>query len=210
MNAYSVVEQFERRVAIFAGSAYAVAVESCTAALFLSMYLRKGFDYVPQKSVKIPLRTYVSVPMAALQTGFDVELVDFDWKGAYQIGSIGVTDGAKRFRVGMYEGGLHCLSFHAKKHIAIGRGGMILTSNKEHAKLLKKLRYDGREGKPFAEENIDVLGWNMYMTPDQAARGLMLMDIMPSKEGFADLTEDYPPLTKHSIFRNHPKVTWES
>ncbi len=34
-NSYKIVETFEERVADFCGSKYAVAVESCTAAIFL-------------------------------------------------------------------------------------------------------------------------------------------------------------------------------
>ena len=36
-NAFEVVRQFERRIAKYAGSKYAVAVDSCTNALFLSL-----------------------------------------------------------------------------------------------------------------------------------------------------------------------------
>jgi dTDP-4-amino-4,6-dideoxygalactose transaminase len=206
VNSYSIVEQFERRVADFAGSKFAVSCESCTAALFLSMHMLKEYRYSQPSAVRVPLRTYASVPMAALQAGFNVELVDFDWTGAYALEPLPVVDGAKRFRRGMYQGGLHCLSFHAKKSIAIGRGGMILTDDAADAALLKRLRYDGRDAKPYSQEAISVLGWNMYMTPDQAARGLMLMDIMPSPDGFADQTEDYPPLTNHPVFKRNPRV----
>jgi dTDP-4-amino-4,6-dideoxygalactose transaminase len=34
-NAFGVVDEFERRVAEYAGSKYAVAVDCCTSALFL-------------------------------------------------------------------------------------------------------------------------------------------------------------------------------
>ena len=36
-NAYDVVEQFEKEIAEFAGAKYAISVDSCTNALFLSL-----------------------------------------------------------------------------------------------------------------------------------------------------------------------------
>jgi len=203
MNAYSIVQEFERRVAEFAGAEYAVSCESATAALFLSMHYRKVYEGWPKYTVRIPLHTYASVPMAAIQAGFDVSFEDRPWVGAYEIEPLKVIDGAKRFRRGMYDGGLHCLSFHAKKSIPIGRGGMILTNDPDAAKMLRRLRYDGRDAKPYPEERITVLGWNMYMTPQQAARGLELMDMMPP-HGFADQTESYQPLTNHPVFAHIP------
>ena len=198
MNAYSVIDLFERRVAEFSGAKYGVAVESCTAALFLSMYLLRGRSN--DCHVKVPKKTYLSVPMAVIHAGFNVEFCDIEWTGAYQLDPLPVVDGAKRFKRGMYQGGFHCLSFHTKKNIPIGRGGMILLDDADDAAMLKKLRYDGRSGKPYQEEMVDVLGWNMYMTPDMAARGMMFMDIMPTADGFCDQFEDYPDLTKHPAF----------
>lgn len=202
MNAYSVIDMFERRVADFAGAKYGVAVESCTAALFLSMYLLRNRSDC--KYVKIPKKTYLSVPMSVIHAGFNVEFSDIEWTGAYSLDPLSVIDGAKRFKRGMYQGGFHCLSFHTKKHIPIGRGGMILLDDADDAEMLKKLRYDGRSGKPYRDEIVDVLGWNMYMTPDMAARGMMLMDIMPTADGFCDQIEDYPDLTIHPAF-NGPR-----
>jgi dTDP-4-amino-4,6-dideoxygalactose transaminase len=186
MNAYSIVSEFERRVAEYAGSQYAVAVDCCTNAIFLCLkYINK-----PQELI-IPARTYVSVPMAAIHAGYTVKFEDIKWQGEYQIQPLPIIDGAKRFRKGMYHGGLHCLSFHLKKLIDIGRGGMVLTDDENAYKWLKKARYDGRDGLPYDRENIDVMGWHMYMTPEQAARGLALLDVYTDQP---DQTEDYPDL----------------
>ena len=101
----------------------------------------------------------------------------------------------------MYEGGLHCLSFHAKKHINIGRGGMILTDDADARDWLKLARYDGRPEAPYGSVDIKTLGWNFYMTPEQAARGLQLLDL--AGDGFPDLEEDYPDLRKMSVFKDY-------
>lgn len=197
-NAFGVVAEFERRVAEYAGAKHGVAVDCCTNALFLCLQWVKYLNHGMACTLTLPARTYVSVPMYCMHAGFGVEFEDIDWKGVYELKPFPIIDGAKRFRRGMYQGGLHCLSFHAKKHIPIGRGGMILTNDENAAKWLRKVRYDGREGRPYPEENIEFLGWHAYMTPEQAARGLQLLDVLP--ENLPDLTEDYPDLRKFPVF----------
>lgn len=194
MNAYGIVSDFERRVAEFAGARHGVAVDCCTNAIFLAC------KYVGVNVVTMPARTYVSVPMAVIHAGGCVEFDDVTWGGVYQLRPHQIWDGAKRFRRGMYVGGFHCLSFHLKKHIDIGRGGMILTDDDKAADWFRMARYDGRRGVAYPDERIEMLGYHCYMTPEQAARGLALMDVMP-RDGFDDLTEDYPDLRLMPVFR---------
>ena len=104
----------------------------------------------------------------------------------------------------MYQPGTHmCLSFHIKKHLKISKGGMILTDDKDFVSWARKARYEGRsEGVRYQEDDIDVLGWNMYMTPQQAAHGLSLMQNFPVDN--PDIPEDppYRDLTQFSLFKN--------
>lgn len=197
-NAFSVVEEFERRVAQFAGAPLAVAVDCCTHALFLSLRY-----CLPDKrqTVTIPAKTYLSVPMTIIHAGHEPRFEDLEWSGIYQLKPWPIWDGAKRFRKNMYQGGFQCLSFHIKKHLDIGRGGMILCEDEKSARTLKKMRYDGREGLPYPEENPDSLGWHYYLMPDQAARGLLLLDFADPEA--SDLTEDYPDLRKMRVFRDY-------
>lgn len=196
MNAFTIVSDFEKKVAEYAGAKHGIAVDCCTSGIFLSLKYRQLTRHY--RYVVCPARTYVSVPMAILHAGFKVKFEDFPWVGVYPLGSTGIYDGAKRFRRKMYQGGLHCLSFHAKKTLAIGRGGMILTDDDEAAKWLRKARYDGREGRPYPLERIEMLGWHCYMTPEQAARGSLLMDLLP--ENPPDQLEDYPDLRQMPVF----------
>lgn len=196
MNAYATVAEFERRVADYAGAPYAVAVDCCSNAIFLCCVRR----HVRGERVYIPARTYISVAAAIIHAGGEVVFQDYPWVGMYQLRPFGIIDGAKRFRPDMYTGGLHCLSFHVKKHIPIGRGGMILCHDEADYEWLRRARYDGREGKPYAEEQITTLGWHAYMTPEQAARGLTLMDALPPDD-LPDLTEDYPDLREMPVFK---------
>lgn len=192
-NAFGVVDEFERRVAEYAGSKYAVAVDCCTSAIFLCL------KYVKAKRVICPARTYVSVPMAVIHAGAELVFEDFEWRGVYQLKPYEIFDGAKRFTRGMYQGGLHCLSFHTKKILNIGRGGMILTDDERAVRWLKLARYDGRQEKHYGDGDICDLGWHVYMTPEQAARGLTLLDVLP--ETNEDQTEDYPDLRSMPVFQ---------
>jgi perosamine synthetase len=78
---------------------------------------------------------------------------------------------------------LTCFSFHPRKIITTGEGGMITTDNMEYAKLLEQLRSHGmslsdrarhdKMGKAY--ETYDVLGYNYRMTDIQAAIGCKQM-----------------------------------
>mgnify|MGYP003626529061 FL=1 len=196
-NAFEVVRQFERRVAEYAGSKYAVAVDSCTNALFLScMYMNiKGHE------VTLPKRTYVSVPQSVIHAGGKVKFKDIKWEGTYKLNPFPIVDGAKRFTKGMYEKGtFHCLSFHMKKILDIGRGGAILTDNEEAVDWFKQARFDGRHEVPLYHDEFKILGWNMYMTPEQAGRGLWKMMGLPEFNEDQKENPPYPDLSKYKIF----------
>ena len=53
-----------------------------------------------------------------------------------------------------------------------------------------KGRYEGRSEVKYHEDDIEINGWNAYMTPEQAARGLMLMQNFPHHND--DLPEEPP------------------
>lgn len=201
---YQVVRDFESRVAAYAGAKYGVAVESGTAAIFLSVMLYK-WKFGSVGTVYIPKHTYPSVPCSIIHAGGRVKFTDESWSGVYTLQPLNIVDGALRFRRKMYEGGLHCLSFHIKKHLAIGRGGMILTDDEDNYKWLKKARFDGRGECDLDKDDFTMLGWNMYMTPDQAARGLMAFSIINNRKFSPnDLDvekQGYPDLSKYEVYR---------
>lgn len=210
MNPYSIVNTFEEVVADFAGSRYAVAVESCTAAIFLSlMYRKQQMSFFPNYLgyVTIPSRTYPGVPCSIIHAGGKVIFENIKWEGEYQLRALDIWDAALRFRPNMYaahENGnvFQCLSFHIKKLLPIGRGGMILTSDKSAYEWFKKARFDGRNPVPLLEDDFTMLGWNVYMQPADAARGLQLFQAMGNKF-LPDLEvekQGYPDLSKFKIY----------
>jgi dTDP-4-amino-4,6-dideoxygalactose transaminase len=197
MNAFDVVKSFENSVAKYTGCPHAVAVDSCSNALFLCC------KYLEVKEVIIPANTYVSVPCSIIHSGGSVKFKPYNevWRGIYYLEPYPIIDAAKRFTKNMYIPGTYmCLSFHGKKILNIGRGGMILTDDKQSAEWFRMARFDGRHEKPLNEDTFEILGWNYYMTPEQAARGLQLMMYLP--EHNEDMpVENYNDLSQYPIFR---------
>ncbi len=187
----NVVRQFEKTIAKYCGAKYGVAVESCSMALFLSCL------YCKVKEVTIPKHTYFSVPAVIIHAGGKVKFSNLQWKGAYQLEPYQIIDSAVRFKKDMCKPGFfYCLSFQYSKHIPIGRGGMILTDNEKAAKWFKLMRNDGRREIPKEKDFVKSLGWNAYLTAEQAARGLELFywriygkkDLPDIKMQYSDLT----------------------
>jgi dTDP-4-amino-4,6-dideoxygalactose transaminase len=95
------------------------------------------------------------------------------------------------------------LSFQIKKHLPIGRGGAILTNDESAYKWLKLASYDGRNLKTAydSEDHLIQLGWHYYMTPEDAARGLLLLNKIENRNP-KDLSWDrYPDLTTYTFFK---------
>jgi dTDP-4-amino-4,6-dideoxygalactose transaminase len=196
-NPFKIVQMFEETVADYCGAKYAISTDSCTNALLLCC------QYLKVDEVTIPERTYLSVPQAIMHAGGKVSFSNKGWKGIYQLEPYKIYDAAKRFTSNMYiPGTFMCLSFHIKKHLKIGKGGMILTDSKQSIDWFKKMRYEGRSEVMYHEDSIELNGWNAYMTPEQAARGLMLMQNYP--KDVEDIAENppYRSLREFPLFKD--------
>ena len=197
---HQVVEIFEQKMAEFSGSKYAVAVDCDTHGIFLVLkYLNN-----PTK-ISIPKFTYMSVPMAIHHAGYEFEFDDREWEGIYQLEPLNIWDGAGRYQKGMFVGddNFQILSFQAKKRLPIGRGGMILTNDETAYKWLKKMCYDGRDlNKSQMDDDITEMGYHMYMTPEDAARGILIMDKLPESTEDSYSWRSYKDLTKNSVFKS--------
>lgn len=202
-NPYKIVKMFEEEVAEYTGAPYAVSVDNCTNALFLC------FKYlgVEQKEIIVPKQTYLSVPQSVIHAGGIPVFKDIKWSGIYKLDPFPVYDAAKRLTSDMYiPGTFMCLSFHIKKLLSISKGGMILTDNKDAVDWFVKARYEGRGQVNYKDDDITSLGWNMYMTPQQAAHGLALMQNYPKDA--PDLGEEngYRDLTEFTVFKKYKKI----
>jgi len=205
MQDTKVIEMFEEAVTEYAGAKYGVAVSSCTNAIFLSLqYLKYIGEVKDGDTITIPARTFLSVPCQIKLCGLNIEFVDKYWTGLYQLEPTRVWDCSTRFRENMYvgRGALQCLSFQYRKQLKIGRGGMILTNNKKAARWLKMARINGRhEGVSQADEKLEFCGWNMYLTPEQAARGLTLLGCIPKRNPDCGSSDTYPCISNQEVFK---------
>lgn len=199
-NPFKIVSDFEETVADYTGSPYAVATDSCTSAIFLCC------KYHKVKKVIMPSLTYISPAMSVIHAGgkivFDIKANN--WQGIYQLKPYLIFDAAKRLTSGMYiKNSLMCLSFHIKKHLKLGKGGMILTDDIAARDWFRKASYEGRSReKGIYFDDIIFVGWNMYMSPQTAANGLALMQNLP--DIVEDLPNAYRDLRTFKIFKNVP------
>lgn len=198
-NAFEPLFEFERKIAEYFNSPYAVAVDCCTHALEMCLKLSK------YKKIYCPKQTYISVPFMLEKINADYEFRDHSWIDYYYL-TPDVIDAAVYWKQNGYiKDTKMCLSFHIKKHLNIGRGGMILLDNKEEYERLKKMRYDGRgiyDDVLYENDDINDIGYHYYMTPETAKTGI---DIFEFKKNFLPKTitdKDYSDVTKFSYFKN--------
>lgn len=202
---YKVTEDFEKALADYTGAPYAITVDNASNAIFLALMYNK----VEGQTLVLPSRTYPSVPCEVLHAGAKIKwdpVTGDTLTGAYRIMPTPVWDSALRFTADMYiPGQFMCLSFTGPyKHFKLSKGGAILTDNAEAARWFKRARYSGRRECSYHDDNFDMLGWNFYMMPELAARGLLLMNqfynVDGSKKTNEDLTMPYPDLSKFEVY----------
>jgi dTDP-4-amino-4,6-dideoxygalactose transaminase len=214
MNPHKITAEFEKALCDYCGSPYAVA-------LYYEFHIKGG--YVAKHlgpTVTIPRHTYPSVACEIIHAGGKVEFennVRFtatfesnSIEGAYQLRPTNVWDSALCFTANMYFSDTHmCLSFTGPyKHLKLGKGGAILTDDEQAYKWFKKARFSGRSECSYHDDNFDdnpVIGWNFYMMPEIAARGLLLMTQFYNQDGTPKHNEDlclpYPDLSKFKLWQ---------
>src|SRR4030066_306134 len=118
---------------------------------------------------------------------------------------------------------LVCFSFHPRKVITTGDGGMITTQNKEHYKQLKLLRQHGmsindrtrHNAKKIIFEDYIKIGYNFRMTDIQAALGIKQLERLDwvvnerrkiahrYNDAFKDINCIRLPVEKDGFFSNY-------
>jgi hypothetical protein len=208
-NDWGWVTHFEIEMAKYCGSHFALAVDSNTNAIKLL------FEYLNIKNQKIfvPKNTYVSVPSQIIHSGNIPYFIDLEWEGEYQLYPYPIWDSATRFRKNMHKTGTYqILSFHLKKILNIGTGGMILTEDREFIEWARPKIYDGRDFKKmYADDDFQCIGYHMYMTPEQAKRGLEIFhsDKITDDNSDCGSYKTYKDLTKQLIFKDYVNVSTE-
>jgi dTDP-4-amino-4,6-dideoxygalactose transaminase len=145
-------------------------------------------------------------------------------EGSYQLLPTNIWDSALSFTHNMYQKGQHmCVSFTGPyKHLKLGKGGAILTDDINAYYWFKRARFSGRSECSYHDDDFDstvqkdadgyevatvtpIAGWNFYMMPEIAARGLLLMHQFYDRDGKPKSNEDlclpYPDLSKFKTFQ---------
>ena len=194
---FEAVAEFERKISSFFGSQYAVATDCCTHAIELCLIDQEI------KKFSIPKRTYISIPFLANKLYIDFSWRDEKWEDYYYLDDSNIIDAAVLWKRGSYIADTFmCISFQFRKHLNLGRGGMILTDDKEAAIRLKKMSYDGRlPDVPWREQDISSYGYHYYMTPETARLGLKKLPNAITTKPKKWTIEDWPDLTQMEIFK---------
>jgi len=210
-NVYRNTEEFENALSDYTGAPYVVALDNMSNALFLALYYEKNITKtIKSEKIGIPSRTYPSVPCEIIHAGLKVNFKKVESntiKGAYNLEGSNVWDSALRFTADMYIPNSHmCISFTGPyKHFKLSKGGAILTDCLEAYHWFKRARYSGRRECSYHDDYFDMLGWNFYMMPELAARGLLLMNQFYNLDGTKkhnqDLELPYPDLSKFEVYK---------
>ena len=200
------VRAFEEAVARATGMPHAVAVSSGTAALYVAL---RALDIGPGDEVLVPDFTFPATANAAEATGARVVVGDVrgdTWnldlgrapraRVAMPVDCFGlpaelpdglVVEDAACALGATRPGGLAaiaCLSFHPRKVVTTGEGGMVLCRDADLAARIRSLRDHGREGAGFSR-----WGLNFRMTDVQASLGLAQMarldELLAARAGLA-------------------------
>lgn len=202
---YKITEDFEKSLSSYTGAPYVITVDNQSNALFLSLM----YENVKDMEITIPSRTYPSVPCEIIHAGAKVKFRTVKGKtikGSYQLEPTRVWDSALSFTSNMYKPGTHmCISFTGPyKHFKLSKGGAILTDDYDAYLWFKRARYSGRRECSYHDDHFDMLGWNFYMMPELATRGLLLMSQFYNGDGNPKVNDDlelpYPDLSKFEIY----------
>jgi len=194
---FEVVSEFEKKVADFFGSSYAIAVDSCTHGIELCL------RYEEFSKITVPTRTYISIPFLSNKLNIEMEWSEDEWQDYYYLGDTNIIDAAVLWKKNSYIPKTYmCLSFQFQKHLSLGRGGMILLDNEESHTILKKMSYDGRmPGVPWRNQDIDTIGYHYYMTPETAQLGLNKFSEAVNKKPKQWIWTDWPDLRNMEVFK---------
>ena len=145
--------------------------------------------------------------MTLARNGWKFEFVDTAWREWYSLGD-DVVDAAVAFKQDL--GGIWtlvkncavCVSFQQKKRLNLDQGGVIFTNSKDLAEVCRRLRHDGRDPRRShvdeVQKNPDdiILGWHAYMSPEKAAKGILLLN----------QAQLLPPYVEHG-WKDYPDVS---
>jgi dTDP-4-amino-4,6-dideoxygalactose transaminase len=196
-DAFDAILDFESSVAKFTGAPYCVTTDCCSHAIEIAFRLRKE-----KNAVSFPARTYLSVLMTMHKVGVPYSLVDLVWRDCYEFTGSNIWDCARYFKQDMYIAGtVQCVSFGRTKPMDLGRGGCILTDDKDLYQRASRMRYDGRDifqYAPWVAQQEFEVGYHYYMKPEDCVRGINQLNENQFTEQI-DRYYDYPDCRRIKI-----------
>ena len=198
---FDAITEFENELSKYTNAPYVVTTDCCTHAIELC-FRYKQYTEQNLKTVTIPNKTYISVPMVFHKLGILYKLIDHNWNSEYNFGFTNVWDSARCLIPGMYKPGqIQCLSFGRTKPLEIGRGGAILLDDEDAYKWLRKAGYDGRDLSisPWQNQKIFNVGYHYMMRPEEAVEGL---NVLSSNKVSNSYVHSYPNISELTISSN--------
>lgn len=238
------VRAFEENTAAYVGTAYAVAVANCTAALQLALL---ALDVGPGDRVAVPAFSWLATANVVVLCGAEPVFVDIERCGygmdpdalasvlagparisaimpVHALGAMAridaITDLGSQYDIPVIEdaacalgatldgrpaggwGAMGCFSFHPRKAVTTGEGGMLVTGDVGLARRLRILRNHGLDP-DAATPDFVAAGFNLRLTEFQAALGVTQMaKLEPTLERRRALAKRYSEL-----FAGSPVVT---
>jgi dTDP-4-amino-4,6-dideoxygalactose transaminase len=170
-DAFDAIKDFESAIAEYTGAPYCITTDCCTHAIEIAFRLaHDGSD------ISFPAKTYLSVLMTMHKVGVKYTLEDRAWHDSYVFRGSNIWDCARYFKKDMYtSGAIQCISFGRTKPLELGRGGCILTDDKELYERANRMRYDGRDIFKYAPWDSQVefeVGYHYYLKPEDCVKGL--------------------------------------
>ncbi len=201
---FNKIKDFEEKIAEFFGSPYAVAVDCCTHGVELSLIHKKV------SSISVPKRTYISIPFLSNKLNIDLQWRDEEWVDYYTLNHTDdcrIIDAAVLWKKDSYiPKSLMSVSFQFRKHLSLGRGGMILCDNKDDYISLKKMSYDGRlPDIPWRDQDISTMGYHYYMTPETAQLGMDKIEEAINTKPRQWSVNDWPDVSEMKVFKKIKK-----
>jgi len=218
------VKELEEKWATYTGAKYAVATNSCTAALDIAV---RAID-LPETVTVSPF-TFISSALAPLNAGHKVKFVDIDpvslctpkadiqvMYAGNQSGKGIIYDMAHSSGV-KHKGIISCWSFHAVKNLPAGDGGMLTTDDEEVYKKTRALSWCGIDKSTF-ERNKDRYSWDYdiqetglkaHMNDITAIIALAKLKNLDKDNAYrAKLASWYDTYLPESIIRPFRSSTW--
>ncbi len=220
----SKVKEFEEAFAVSVGAKYAVATNSCTAALDIAVRVTPLPDVV-----SVSAFTFVASADCVLRAGKKIRFVDIDEESyCTPQADIQVFYGGNHSGEGIiydmahsggstHHGVVSCWSFHAVKNVPTGDGGMLTTNDPDIYRRAKALSWCGidkstyeRSGKTYSwEYNIQEVGMKANMNDLTAVIGLCQLKKLPENNAYrAQLAAWYDTYLPESIKRPFRSQTW--